>query len=107
MIDEKDWRGTRPWVGPKAIRYHSQAKASPTTVVASSGLQAHGNVMQALRACWSCVVERPANPGTRKVVVLDDLPKKSSSKEDALFASKSLGLIILDCLRFLLIDFIM
>ena len=79
MIDEKDWQGTRPWEGPKAIRYHSQAKASPITVVASSDLQKHGNVMQALRACseggtWSCVVARPANPGTKKVAMLDDLP---------------------------------
>ena len=79
MIGEKDWHGSRPWEGAKAIRYKAQAKASCVTLVASSRLQKHGNVMQALRACsedgtWSLVTERPADVGARQLVHLDELP---------------------------------
>ena len=78
VIGEKDWHGTRPWTGARAIRYQPQAKASPMTLVAGSHLQNHGNVIQALRDCsedakWLLVTQRPAHPGSQQVVFLDDL----------------------------------
>ena len=80
MIAEKHWHGSRPWAGAKAIRYQPQAKQSSMTLVASSALQKHGNVMMALKACaedgkWSLVTESPANRGDQRMVVhLDELP---------------------------------
>ena len=79
MIAEKDWHGDKPWAGPKAIRYQPQAKASTLILVANSHLQKHQNIMAALQACseegkWTLVTERPANPGSRTVHFLDELP---------------------------------
>ena len=76
---EQDWQGARPWEGPKAIRYQAAAKSSSIVMVASSHLQKHGNVMNALRSCTaggkrSLVTERPADPGSSLVQHLDELP---------------------------------
>ena len=68
MIGERDWHGKRPWESPKAIRYKPHAKECSMSLVASPGLQRHGHVMAALRACkedgkWSVLTETPAGSG--------------------------------------------
>ena len=79
MIAEKDRHAHKLWAGPKAIRYQPQAKASTLILVANSHLQKHPNVMTALKVCsaegkWTLVTEKPANPGSRTVHFLDELP---------------------------------
>ena len=81
IVQERDWQGVRPELGPTVLRFRAQSRATNMIIVAGPHLQRHANTMAALRACvqgsqskWSVVTEKPSSPPkTAQVHELDYL----------------------------------